>query len=261
MEIPILSEIPGTHLLHGLSILSCDNTACLNCITNTTSTRSISGSRSLGVLAIDNLAALDSPHGIPWTLLAAKAKSDAGPSSSSSSSSTSGRPSKAIVAVLLWVQMFQVIWDHHLHRLLLDRACFQISILSTPMAAFTYTIGIMFNDLSHSLFMILILIAGPAIGDMRVDFAKRVSGFGSALTILGDAPFDQGWDTTVVLLFQEVLRAAMKVKSDWSSGAWSRAAALYRHNQPHSPAAACVCDVSISSSLLSVSSCQRHERK
>jgi len=74
----------------------------------------------------------------------------------------------------------------------------QISILSTPMAAFTYTIGIMVNDLSHSLFMILILIAG----------------FGSALTILGDAPFDQGWDTSVVLLFQEVLGVAQPPYTD-----------------------------------------------
>eukprot|EP00960_Hanusia_phi_P066746 766463-Hanusia_phi.AAC.3 len=56
------------------------------------------------------------------------------------------------------------------------------------MAAFTYTIGIMFGDLSHSLFMILILMAA----------------FGSALTIIGDAPFDQGWDRTIVLLLQEV---------------------------------------------------------
>jgi len=44
------------------------------------------------------------------------------------------------------------------------------------MAAFTYTVGIMLNDLAHSLFIIMVLIAA----------------FGSALSILEDAPFDQG---------------------------------------------------------------------
>eukprot|EP00960_Hanusia_phi_P027927 747112-Hanusia_phi.AAC.3 len=64
----------------------------------------------------------------------------------------------------------------------------QISILSTPMAAFTYTIGIMLNDISHSLFMILVLLAA----------------FGSALTVLAEGPFNEGLDTTLVVLFQTV---------------------------------------------------------
>mmetsp|Transcript_2496 Transcript_2496/g.5982 ORF Transcript_2496/g.5982 Transcript_2496/m.5982 type:complete len:1471 (-) Transcript_2496:34-4446(-) len=117
-------------------------------------------------------------------LLAAKAKADSSTTKSSLSSfNYAGQTALAIAAVLLWVQMFQ------------------LSILSTPMAAFTYTIGIMFGDLSHSLFMILILMAA----------------FGSALTIIGDAPFDQGWDRTIVLLLQEVLGVAQPLYSDISS--------------------------------------------
>jgi hypothetical protein len=57
------------------------------------------------------------------------------------------------------------------------------------MSAFTYTVGIMLQDLAHSLFIILVLI-----------FA-----FGSALSILEDPPFDQGFDRTIVCLVQEVL--------------------------------------------------------
>ncbi|EKX33176.1 hypothetical protein GUITHDRAFT_120657 [Guillardia theta CCMP2712] len=116
--------------------------------------------------------------------LLAKAKADTSiVKSSAAMSNYAGQTALAIAAVLLWVQMFQ------------------LSILSTPMAAFTYTIGIMFGDLYHSLFMILILIAA----------------FGSALTILGDPPFDQGWDRTIVLLLQEVLGVAQPLYSDISS--------------------------------------------
>jgi len=106
-----------------------------------------------------------------FSLLAAKAKGDTGTATTTSSTSSKDRSAMAFVGVLLWIQMFQ--------------AC----ILSTPLAAFTYTIGIMFLDISHSLFMIFILI----------------SGFGSALTMIGEPPFDQGWDTTLAVLLQEVL--------------------------------------------------------
>ncbi|EKX39126.1 hypothetical protein GUITHDRAFT_143733 [Guillardia theta CCMP2712] len=106
-----------------------------------------------------------------FSLLAAKAKGDTGVATATTLASSKDRSAMAFVGVLLWIQMFQ--------------AC----ILSTPLAAFTYTIGIMFLDISHSLFMIFILI----------------SAFGSALTMIGEPPFDQGWDHTLAVLLQEVL--------------------------------------------------------
>ena len=104
-------------------------------------------------------------------LLAKKGmKGDEDPAAASSEAAE-GRIYIGIAAVMLWVQMFQ------------------LSILSAPMAAFTYTVGIMLQDLAHSLFIILVLVAS----------------FGSALSILEDPPFDQGFDMTVVSLVQEVL--------------------------------------------------------
>lgn len=104
-------------------------------------------------------------------LLAKGLKGDKGEVVSSSPEAAEGRIYMGIAAVMLWVQMFQ------------------LSILSAPMAAFTYTVGIMLQDLAHSLFIICVLIAS----------------FGSALSILEDPPFDQGFDRTVVCLVQEVL--------------------------------------------------------
>uniref|UniRef100_A0A7S4PAX6 Globin family profile domain-containing protein n=3 Tax=Guillardia theta TaxID=55529 RepID=A0A7S4PAX6_GUITH len=144
---------------------SCDS-AVMNCtdVTNTTGAREFFVSSS-------------------WSLLA-KAKGDATTSSTISSANVNdNRTSLAIAAVLLWAQMFQ------------------LSILSTPMAAFIYTIGIMFHDLSHSLFMIVILIFG----------------FGSALTLIDDPPFDEGWDQSVVVLLQEVLGVAQPLYPDISA--------------------------------------------
>ena len=104
-------------------------------------------------------------------LLAKGLKSDEGQAHATSSEAAEGRIYMGVAAVMLWVQMFQ------------------LSILSAPMSAFTYTVGIMLNDLAHSLFIILVLIFS----------------FGSALSILEDPPFDQGFDRTVVSLVQEVL--------------------------------------------------------
>ena len=104
-------------------------------------------------------------------LLAKGLKADEEKAQAASSGASEGRIYMGIAAVMLWVQMFQ------------------LSILSAPMSAFTYTVGIMLQDLAHSLFIILVLI-----------FA-----FGSALSILEDPPFDQGFDRTIVCLVQEVL--------------------------------------------------------
>jgi len=104
-------------------------------------------------------------------LLAKGLKGDEDQALATSSEASEGRIYMGVAAVMLWVQMFQ------------------LSILSAPMSAFTYTVGIMLQDLAHSLFIILVLI-----------FA-----FGSALSILEDPPFDQGFDRTIVCLVQEVL--------------------------------------------------------
>ena len=104
-------------------------------------------------------------------LLAKGLKGDEDQALATSSEASEGRIYMGVAAVMLWVQMFQ------------------LSILSAPMAAFTYTVGIMLQDLAHSLFIILVLVAS----------------FGSALSILEDPPFDQGFDMTVVSLVQEVL--------------------------------------------------------
>ena len=104
-------------------------------------------------------------------LLAKGLKSDEEQAHATSSEAAEGRIYMGVAAVMLWVQMFQ------------------LSILSAPMSAFTYTVGIMLNDLAHSLFIILVLIFS----------------FGSALSILEDPPFDQGFDKTIVSLVQEVL--------------------------------------------------------
>lgn len=108
-------------------------------------------------------------------LRASKAKEkggdDSGLESDSPVSHNVERAALAIVAVMMWCQLFQV------------------AILSTPMAAFTYTIGKMFADLSHSLFMIIMLLLA----------------FGSALNITQSPPFDEGLDQTLLVLLQEVL--------------------------------------------------------
>mmetsp|Transcript_30810 Transcript_30810/g.48271 ORF Transcript_30810/g.48271 Transcript_30810/m.48271 type:complete len:252 (-) Transcript_30810:221-976(-) len=77
----------------------------------------------------------------------------------------------AVAGALLWFQFFQC------------------TILSTPMAAFIYTIGMMITDLSHSLFMIFVLLMT----------------FGASLHVMDEEPFDEGFDNTVILLLQEVL--------------------------------------------------------
>ena len=56
------------------------------------------------------------------------------------------------------------------------------------MAAFSYSVGSMFKDLLHTLFLILVLLMA----------------FGSALSILEEEPFNSGFDVTVVRLLQEV---------------------------------------------------------
>ena len=77
----------------------------------------------------------------------------------------------SIAGMLLWAQVLEC------------------SILSEKMAAFTFSLGIMISDLSHSLFFIGILLLA----------------FGSALTNIGDEGYDQGLDVTLALLLKDVL--------------------------------------------------------
>jgi hypothetical protein len=56
------------------------------------------------------------------------------------------------------------------------------------MAAFSYSVGSMFKDLVHTLFLILVLLMA----------------FGSALSIQEEEPFNSGFDVTIVRLLQEV---------------------------------------------------------
>jgi len=65
----------------------------------------------------------------------------------------------------------------------------ECSILSAPMAAFTFSLGIMISDLSHSLFFIGILLLA----------------FGSALTRIADEGYDQGLDVTLAALIKQIL--------------------------------------------------------
>jgi hypothetical protein len=77
----------------------------------------------------------------------------------------------SIAGMLLWAQVLEC------------------SILSEKMAAFTFSLGIMISDLSHSLFFIGILLLA----------------FGSALTNVGDEGYDQGLDVTLASLIKDVL--------------------------------------------------------
>jgi hypothetical protein len=65
----------------------------------------------------------------------------------------------------------------------------ECSILSEKMAAFTFSLGIMIEDLSHPLFFIGILLLA----------------FGSALTNIADEGYDQGLDVTLADLLKNVL--------------------------------------------------------
>jgi hypothetical protein len=77
----------------------------------------------------------------------------------------------SIAGMLLWAQVLEC------------------SILSEKMAAFTFSLGIMISDLSHSLFFIGILLLA----------------FGSALTNIGDEGYDKGLDVTLALLIKDIL--------------------------------------------------------
>jgi hypothetical protein len=77
----------------------------------------------------------------------------------------------ALAGMLLWGQVLEC------------------SILSEKMAAFTFSLGIMISDLSHSLFFIGILLLA----------------FGSALTNIADEGYDQGLDVTLAALIKDVL--------------------------------------------------------
>ena len=65
----------------------------------------------------------------------------------------------------------------------------ECSILSEKMAAFTFSLGIMIEDLSHPLYFIGILLLA----------------FGSALTNIADEGYDQGLDVTLADLLKNVL--------------------------------------------------------
>jgi len=88
---------------------------------------------------------------------------------------------QAVVSLLMWVQMLQA------------------TIVSTPMAAFTYTIGIMINDLSHSFLMIGILLMA----------------FASALAILNEPPFNS-FTESLLILIEEVLGVSTPVYTETS---------------------------------------------
>ena len=77
----------------------------------------------------------------------------------------------SIAGLLLWVQVLQC------------------SVLSAPLSAFTFSIGIMISDLSQPLFFILVLLLA----------------FSSSLTIIKEDPYDQGFDATLLKLMYEVL--------------------------------------------------------
>jgi len=80
----------------------------------------------------------------------------------------------ALAGMLLWGQVLEC------------------SILSENMAAFTFSLGIMIRDISHSLFFIGILLMA----------------FGSALTSIADEGYDQGLDRTISDLIQDFLGIA-----------------------------------------------------
>jgi hypothetical protein len=80
----------------------------------------------------------------------------------------------ALAGMLLWGQVLEC------------------SILSENMAAFTFSLGIMIKDISHSLFFIGILLLA----------------FGSALTSIADEGYDQGLDQTISDLIQDILGIA-----------------------------------------------------
>eukprot|EP00960_Hanusia_phi_P036820 752542-Hanusia_phi.AAC.3 len=48
------------------------------------------------------------------------------------------------------------------------------------------------------------LVLPPACSMAAFMLSLLESGFGSALSIIGDPPFDEGWDTTAVILLQQV---------------------------------------------------------
>ena len=77
----------------------------------------------------------------------------------------------ALAGMILWVQVLEC------------------SILSQPMAAFTFSLGIMISDLSHSLFFMVLLVLS----------------FGSALSFISDEPYADGLDATIVTLIKEVV--------------------------------------------------------
>ena len=65
----------------------------------------------------------------------------------------------------------------------------QCSVLSAHLSAFTFSLGIMLHDLSHSLFFIALLLLA----------------FGSSLSIIKEDPYDEGFDGTLLKLMYEVL--------------------------------------------------------
>ncbi|KAJ1486818.1 hypothetical protein T484DRAFT_1788372 [Baffinella frigidus] len=108
---------------------------------------------------------------------------------------------QTVVASLMWVQMLQATIvstpmaaftyttvSVAVVALLMWVQMLQATIVSTPMAAFTYTIGIMINDLSHSFLMIGILLMA----------------FASALAILNEPPFNS-FSESLLILLEEVL--------------------------------------------------------